>query len=226
MLSLNSKFRSFLMGLIVACFAHAPGQAFADEKGECRLPGDGCNRISAIMKSWNSQPLAAYTISEAGSAAVIEGEQPAPEIDAANAAEKERAAQVGPCYYDGAEERIELTASALKLSDESLAECLAGALAQARYEEIEGRWLEQVGEREAWIVKGGEMRKVSAEQKLPPVAARSLWASFATRELVALHRAARSAPVDDASAAAGGRAIASVAGAGDAGIRALLGLAQ
>lgn len=178
-------FQRIPIALAVLMFIAALARAAA--AGDCAFDGfeDGrCERLTALAAKWRTGTLAKIEVTPARDSAVAEDERPNPDVDAANAVEAAREREIGPCRYVQGEERVEITADAFKLSDASLTRCLAAAYAQARYDVIEGRWLSQVGEHEAWVVRGGVLTKVSVERKLLPPAARGLWASLATRELL------------------------------------------
>lgn len=201
---------SWRFGLFVFVLAVAvPSRWVA--AGSCPYKDSGmtdtqCARVAAVTASWKSAPLAAIPVT-LGHADPASG--------AADAATHNDA--IGPCRYAEAEGRVEIMAQAFKLSDEAFGSCVAAAFAQARYDAVEAKWLESMGEREAWVVRGGVLTKVSVgEKKMEPPAARQLWASLATSEL-------QGAGTNGESS----RAIASSAkdpGGAEASVRELLGL--
>lgn len=195
----------------------------ADE-GICKnLDSDQCRCVRAVMTNWKSQRGTNPELVIVTPERAYGTEQPSIEADAAAAQELARHEITGPCRFEEGEDRIALTEQAFRLSDESLARCLATAVAQARYPAIESRWLATTGAKEAWVVRRGLARKVELDQKLAPPAARALWASLATRELL------NAVPTDGGSTGAG-RAVASSEqpaaprGGTDPEVRALLGL--
>lgn len=74
----------------------------------------------------------------------------------------------------------------LTMSKTNATRTVAAALASLRYNEVEGRWLEYLGEREAWVFDQGKAVKISSTSGKPVQSfARELWLSFASREIVA-----------------------------------------
>lgn len=186
------------------------------------LDKNQCRRVRAITQRWKSEKLDLITVAGIEDFKPIADAQPAPEIDLANAKAAARENLIGPCRFNEAEERIELRKSAFALSDEAFTQCLSAAFANARYHAIESQWLAKLGTTEAWVIRKGRIEQISVEgKKLEATAARSLWTSFATRELLT------AAKLETANAA-DGRAVASGAslppGQGQADVRELLGL--
>lgn len=202
----SMRFAPLVVGLfLVLNFARA------SEQGECgsEIGEATCQRVAKIVAHWNSPELQAIALA-AG---------PESSLDS--------------CRFNEAEQKIELAPSAATFSTSALTRCLATAYAHARYYTIEAQWLEKVGEHEAWINRQGTMVKVSVDRKLEPLAARSLWASFAARELVREAEAGSAEPeraqgVRDGYYDGPSRTIASTAAAPatsrDAEVRELLGL--
>lgn len=147
--------------------------------------GSQCKRVEEQLSRWDSSVLKKFEIEVVGT---ITGD--------------------GFCAYNQESEVVELTGAAFKLDDEAFAQCLGRALAQARYEQVEEKWIADLGGAEAWIVRKGVLTKVSVPAaktgKLETSMARQVWVSLATQELLTKTR-------NVAAQVGGDRTIASVA---------------
>lgn len=115
------------------------------------------------------------------------------------------------CAYDLDNGKIAVSKTGRDVSNEALARCLAPAIAQMKYEDIEAKWLAHVGVRNAWVIRNGSLEELELSKSgLTEATARDTWQVLATRELTA-------------SLSANGRAIASETHS-DATVRELLGL--
>ena len=143
-------------------------------KASCpeRASGIQCKRVQAQLAQWQSEVLGTISIEVVDS---IVG------------------SETGFCAYNEEKERVELGTAAFKLEDEAFAQCLGRALSQARYEQIEEKWVSHLGANEAWIIRKGELTKVTVPTekngKLTSAMARQVWVSLATQELLTKTRA-------------------------------------
>lgn len=88
------------------------------------------------------------------------------------------------CAYNLENDRIEVSRAASEASNEVLAQCLAPAVAQMKYEGIEDRWLKHMGIQQAWVIEKGVPRVIEpAARGIAEPSARAAWIVLATREL-------------------------------------------